>query len=159
VATTVDLTLNLGSSWTEQTLRAQAYEPDGTPVGEAITTGFTEFGGGIYHFHGTVAADDFEGPIVFSRSLGEDAWQPTIAGSWGNQTAVLAAGLDFEQPVPEVNPPGSLGEALQQHRTRSVTQALLEQAAEGWGKWTAAGGRLTLYAPDGVTVIQTFPIA
>lgn len=57
-----------------------------------------------------------------------------------------AVTLDLTQAVPASNSPGTVGEALAAAR------------AQAFGKWTKSGTTLTLYAPDGTTVVRTFTL-
>lgn len=54
--------------------------------------------------------------------------------------------LDLTQAVPASNASGTVGEALAAAR------------AQAFGKWTKSGTTLTLYAPDGTTVVRTFTL-
>ena len=54
--------------------------------------------------------------------------------------------LDMAQAVPVSNTAQTLGDSLNAAR------------AQGFGKWVRSGTTLTLYAPDGSTVVHTFTL-
>ena len=54
--------------------------------------------------------------------------------------------IDMAQPVPTSNTAQTVGDALNAAR------------AQGFGKWTINGNTLSLYAPDGSTVIKSFTL-
>jgi len=54
--------------------------------------------------------------------------------------------IDMTQPVPTSNTAQTVGDALNAAR------------AQGFGKWTINGNTLSLYAPDGSTVIKSFTL-
>jgi hypothetical protein len=54
--------------------------------------------------------------------------------------------LDLTQAVPTSNTANTIGDALNAAR------------AEGFGKWVRTGTTLDIYAPDGVTVVQSFTL-
>mgnify|MGYP000954710061 CR=1 FL=1 len=59
---------------------------------------------------------------------------------------LLPVALDMAQPVPTSNTAQTVGDALNAAR------------AQGFGKWTINGNTLSLYAPDGSTVIKSFTL-
>lgn len=63
---------------------------------------------------------------------------------WNGSSPI--GGLDLTTPVPTSNTPNTLGDCLNAAR------------AQGFGKWVIDKNAktLTLYAPDGVTVVRTF---
>lgn len=83
----------------------------------------------------TVAAID----TVLSTSHGTGSW---LTGSGGGGSS----SLDLTQVVPTTNAANTLGDCLNAAR------------AQGFGKWTKAGSTLTLYGPDGSTVVRTFTL-
>lgn len=54
--------------------------------------------------------------------------------------------LDLTQAIPTANTAQTVGDALNAAR------------AQGFGKWSLSGTTLTLYAPDGTTVVRTFTL-
>jgi hypothetical protein len=59
---------------------------------------------------------------------------------------LLPVALDMAQPVPTSNTAQTVGDALNAAR------------AQGFGKWTINGNTLSLYAPDGSTIIKSFTL-
>lgn len=63
--------INLGKGYVGRTLNAQLYGATGTPVGDVISTGFVELGGGSYILQ-TMIPPDFQGGIlIFDADSGE----------------------------------------------------------------------------------------
>ncbi len=70
MAYTLDVNLVLGAVNTGLTLEAQLVNSAGAAVGSAVTTGFTEIGGGNYLWHYTAWPDGHRGGVIFQVSPG-----------------------------------------------------------------------------------------
>jgi hypothetical protein len=68
MAYTLDIGLALGTSKTGLTLQAQLVDTTGVSVGSAVTTGFTEIGGGAYLWHHVAFPDSHRGGVKFSTT-------------------------------------------------------------------------------------------
>ena|ERR1700686_1546328 len=67
---TLTTSINLGPLNTSRTLHAQLIDIQGNPIGEPITTGFTEIGSGFYSWVYTGYPDQFRGGIKILYSSG-----------------------------------------------------------------------------------------
>ncbi len=68
MAYTLDINLNLGAANTGLTLEALLVNTAGASVGSAVTTGFTEIGGGNYLWHYAAWPDGHRGGVIFRLS-------------------------------------------------------------------------------------------
>ncbi len=75
--------------------------------------------------------------------LATDAAGRVTAGVVADKTGYQ---LDLTQPVPTTNTDNSTGDCLNAAR------------AQGFGKWVKSDDILTLFAPDGTTVVRTFQL-
>src|SRR5262249_31012460 len=122
--------------------------------GSPITTGFTEFGSGMYQWTGAVP-DGQRGSVVFSKVVG-GVVTALVAGALSPSPTMS---LDMAQAIPDANAPNTLGDALSTVRAKTLSDVLDSRAAslhpEGYGTWILNGATLTLYRKDGVTVAKT----
>jgi hypothetical protein len=116
-----------------------------TPTGTWISGGFAEISStlapGLYRL-------DIPNDALVS---GADDVTIMIKGSSGTNASVMTINLssvniNMTQPVPTSNTAQTVGDALNAAR------------AQGFGKWTINGNTLSLYAPDGSTIIKSFTL-
>jgi hypothetical protein len=116
-----------------------------TPTGTWASGGFAEISStlapGLYRL-------DIPNDALVS---GADDVTIMVKGASGTNAAVMTINLspiniNMAQPVPTSNTAQTVGDALNAAR------------AQGFGKWTINGNTLSLYAPDGSTIIKSFTL-
>jgi hypothetical protein len=116
-----------------------------TPTGAWTSGGFAEISStlapGLYRL-------DIPNNALVS---GADDVTIMVKGASGTNASVMTVNLspiniNMSQPVPTSNTAQTVGDALNAAR------------AQGFGKWTINGNTLSLYAPDGSTVIKSFTL-
>lgn len=134
-------------------LEAVVRDTDGTAVGSAVTAGFVEVSAGFFGWVGTIP----DGQRGFLE----------IRGAGGGGTFALFAvnpqegenldtkvsdpvDLNLDQTVPFAD--------ISAKTTQTVGDALSVARADGAGKWVLSGTTLTLYGPDGSTIVRQFTL-
>lgn len=72
MAYTLDISISLGSSYTDKTLNGQLVTTAGVNTGDPITSGFTHIGNGCYIFHYSSWVNGFRGGLKIFESGQED---------------------------------------------------------------------------------------
>jgi hypothetical protein len=116
-----------------------------TPTGSWASGGFAEISSA--NAPGVYRLDVPDAAFV----SGYDDVTIVVRGASGTNGAVLTVNLssvniNMTQPVPTSNTAQTVGDALNAAR------------AQGFGKWAINGNTLSLYAPDGSTVIKSFTL-
>jgi hypothetical protein len=100
---------------------------------------------GVSAFRRLGASPALNDPCLGGANVGWDGTNLTYSG--GAVASVVApVNLNLNQAVPTTNTAHCVGDALNAAR------------AQGFGKWTLAGGVLTIYAVDGTTPVKTFTL-
>ena len=111
----------------------------GNRLDAAVSTRSTYTGGD------TSGTTTLLGRLTAPRATGLDYLDAAVSSRMAAGGSVMTT-LDLTQAVPTSNTAGTVGDALNAAR------------AQGFGRWTIAGTTLTLYGPDGTTIVRTFTL-